>query len=126
MFTTDVIVSEISDFFPPLVDNQPPSITCPPSNLVAVNNEVNSSQVQFSRATVSDDCGIATVQYTSGSLQFTEFGNKTMVSIFPLNTTVVTATATDKKGNQAMCQFTITVEGQSLLSIHLNVNVLHL
>ena len=82
-----------------VVDNEPPSITCPAN--ITVPNATNQcgAIVTFPAPTVQDNCSGVTTIYSPSSGSF-----------FPVGTTTVTATATDQAGNQATCTFTVTVQ----------------
>ncbi|HYC39247.1 MAG TPA: HYR domain-containing protein, partial [Chitinophagaceae bacterium] len=80
-----------------VVDNQPPSITCP-ANIVRNNDPGVCGAVVTFAATASDNCPGVTVSYSPAS-----------GSTFPVGTTTVTATARDAAGNTATCTFTVTV-----------------
>jgi N-acetylneuraminic acid mutarotase len=82
-----------------VVDNTPPTITCP-SNIV-VNNSNNPGQcsgVVNYNATATDNCSAVTVACSPSS-----------GSVFPKGPTTVTCTATDSSGNTSSCSFTVTV-----------------
>ncbi|MCI0596224.1 MAG: HYR domain-containing protein [candidate division Zixibacteria bacterium] len=78
-------------------DTENPTISCPP-NIVKGNDPNNCDTLVTFIAIPGDNCpGVSYVcSPPSGSL-------------FPVGTTVVTCTATDAAGNQASCQFTVTV-----------------
>jgi len=75
----------------------PPVITCPAD--ITVNNDagVCGATVSFT-PTVTDNCAGATITSVPPS-----------GSVFPVGTTVVTATATDTAGNTSTCTFNVTV-----------------
>ncbi|MEP7376328.1 MAG: HYR domain-containing protein [Chitinophagaceae bacterium] len=81
-----------------VVDNIPPTITCPAN--ISVFNTPNTcgAAVNFPAATVSDNCSGVTTTYSPAS-----------GSIFPIGTTTVTATAKDASNNTSTCTFTVTV-----------------
>ena len=87
-------------------DNEPPSISCPPSQTFTVSCGLTSAMVRFPTATASDNCGTAVVRYSSSNLKFIAFENSTVSMIeaaFPVSTTTVTATGTDGGGRNATC-----------------------
>jgi hypothetical protein len=57
------------------------------------------SLYSYSLATASDNCGIASVNYTNYSSNYQ----------YPVGTTTVTATATDLSGNASSCSFSVIV-----------------
>ncbi len=79
--------------------NPPPVITCPPDQNVSTALPGQMSvTVNYPPPTVMDNCPnvVVNCSHPSGS-------------DFPLGTTVVTCTATDSGGKQAMCNFKVTV-----------------
>ncbi len=80
-----------------VVDNQFPTITCPMDINVDNDPDQCGALVDF-EADASDNCTLAPIDYTlvSGSL-------------FPIGSTMVTATATDASGNSTSCNFTVNV-----------------
>ncbi|HKK74362.1 MAG TPA: HYR domain-containing protein [Saprospiraceae bacterium] len=83
-------------------DNQDPSITGCPGNIVNVNNDAGQcgAIVSWIAPTVSDNCPGATIS-----------PNINPGTFFPVGTTQVSYTATDAAGNSpADCTFSVTVE----------------
>ncbi|MFP5263770.1 MAG: HYR domain-containing protein [Blastocatellia bacterium] len=80
-----------------VVDNTPPSITCP-ANITAVAGAGVCSAVVTYTVGAGDNCGAVTV-----------VSNPPSGSAFPVGTTPVVATATDASGNTATCSFNVTV-----------------
>jgi hypothetical protein len=78
-------------------DTTPPTISCPAPVNVTTDPGSCSAVVTYS-ASASDDRPGVTVSYDPPS-----------GSVFPLGTTIVTATATDAAGNTASCRFDVTV-----------------
>src|SRR2546428_3905333 len=75
-----------------VVDNQPPSITCP-ANQTVLATSASSALVTYPAPTVTDNCpGTAAPTCTPPS-----------GSTFPLGTTTVTCSATDASGNPSSC-----------------------
>lgn len=82
-----------------VVDPVAPTITCPgPQQAVAIGPE--GAAVEFPEASAEDALGPPTLRYSA------EPG-----STFPVGETTVTATATDRGGNEASCSFTVTITG---------------
>lgn len=81
-----------------VIDNTPPTITCPAN--ITVNAPVGtcSAVVNFTVNT-SDNCSVPSVVTSKAS-----------GSVFALGTTTVVATATDAAGNSQSCSFTVTVK----------------
>ncbi|MBK9420371.1 MAG: HYR domain-containing protein [Flavobacteriales bacterium] len=79
-----------------VVDNIPPSITCPANIIVTTNSGCNATGVVLGLPTASDNCGVPTVT------------NNAPAS-YPLGATTVTWTATDAVGNTSTCMQTVTV-----------------
>jgi len=80
-----------------VIDNQPPSVSCPANVVVNANSAQCSAVVNFS-ASASDNCGGASVVCTPAS-----------GSAFPIGVDTVNCVATDLAGNTANCSFTVTV-----------------
>jgi hypothetical protein len=81
-----------------VIDNTPPSISCPANITVNAIAGTCAAPVSFT-ATATDNCSVPTVgtDHVSGSS-------------FPVGTTTVHATATDAAGNSSTCSFTVTVK----------------
>jgi hypothetical protein len=80
-----------------VIDNTPPSITCPANIVVSAIPGTCAAPVTFTVG-ATDNCSIPSVviNHASGSS-------------FPVGTTTVNATATDAAGNSSNCSFTVTV-----------------
>ncbi len=79
-----------------VVDNLPPTITCP-DNITAVSTDGNPVVVSWTAPSATDNCSAAlTSDYDPGDS-------------FPVGTTTVTYTSTDGEGNTADCNFDVTV-----------------
>lgn len=91
-----------------VIDNTPPSITCPPNIVVDAISGTCAAPVTFTVGAV-DNCSVPSVvvNHASGSS-------------FPVGTTTVTATATDAAGNSNSCSFTVTVKDVTPPIITLN------
>jgi hypothetical protein len=81
-----------------VIDNTPPTITCPANITVTAPLNSSSVQVVYPPATANDNCTVASIVYSLPS-----------GSNFPVGTTTVTSTATDPAGNSGSCSFTVTV-----------------
>ena len=97
-----------------VIDNTPPSISCPAN--ITVNAPVGtcSAVVSFTVG-ASDNCSVPTVLSSPAS-----------GSVFPVGTTTVTATATDAAGNASSCSFTVTVKDVTPPVITLNGQTIEL
>ncbi len=84
-----------------VVDTTPPTINCPANIMVSLppNSTTTSMVVNYTAPTATDTCS-ATVNVTA---------TPASGSVFPVGTTVVTATATDPAGNTSTCTFTVMV-----------------
>jgi len=82
-----------------VIDSTPPVITCPANVVVnlPLNSSATSMVVSYSAPTATDNCGVSVTSTPASG------------SVFPVGTTVVTATATDTGGNVSTCTFTVTV-----------------
>ena len=78
-------------------DTENPVITCPAN--ITVNNDASTcgAAVTFT-ATATDNCAGTVITYSQNP-----------GTVFPIGTTMVTATATDVSGNISTCTFTVTV-----------------
>ena len=89
-----------SSFTVTVNDNEAPSIECPESITVNVDNGVTGVVVNYDAVTTTDNCEGTTVELTSGIASGEEF---------PVGETVVTYTVTDASGNSTTCSFTVNV-----------------
>ncbi len=88
-----------------IADNRPPTLTCPPSMVVGICDNV----VTFNLPTFTDNCSAAPTNLALIS-------GLASGSIFPVGTTVQVFQATDASTNQNTCAFTITVSGAPVLT----------
>ncbi len=86
------------------LDTMPPTLSCPPAVLVIERLFGPPGEVVTFSVTASDDqdCSPSVVCVPPSG------------SFFPQGTTLVTCTATDASGNQAACQFPVTVESRPM------------
>jgi len=91
-----------------VIDNTPPSITCPANIVVDAIPGTCAAPVTFTVG-AGDNCSVPSVviNHASGSS-------------FPVGTTTVNATATDAAGNSNSCSFTVTVKDVTPPVITLN------
>lgn len=88
-------------------DNQKPILTCPEPMTISVNNDCTSGNLSLPPI-VAEDCS-PNVLITNNSPYATSAGSN-ISGDYPLGTTVVTVSASDKCGNVATCEMSITVE----------------
>ena len=81
-----------------VIDNTPPTMTCPSNITVNAPPGTCSALVNFT-VTANDNCSAPTVVSSPAS-----------GSVFPVGTTTVVSTATDAAGNTQSCSFTVTVK----------------
>ncbi len=83
-----------------VIDSQPPTITGCPGN-ITVNAAAGTcgAIVNWHPPTPGDNCSVG-LTFTTTHIQG---------SVFPVGTTEVTYTATDRSGNQTFCRFNVTV-----------------
>ncbi|MEP7128231.1 MAG: HYR domain-containing protein, partial [Chitinophagales bacterium] len=96
-----------------VIDNQPPSITCPATvNANASNGQCSANGVSLGSPTVGDNCGV--VGFTNNA-----------PSSFPVGNTSVTWTVTDVNGNTNQCVQSVIVNDNQLpvISCPATVNV---
>ncbi len=79
-----------------VIDNVPPTITCPANVTATTNSGCTATGVALGTPTTSDNCGLASVTNNAPAA-------------FPLGSTTVTWTVTDNSGNTATCMHTVTV-----------------
>lgn len=89
-----------------VVDNQPPSVTCPANITTNTDAGQCSATVNYTTPTGSDNCPGVTVVCSPAS-----------GSTFSKGTTTVTCTATDASSLTASCNFTVTVNDNQPPSI---------
>ncbi|MDT0554382.1 HYR domain-containing protein [Patiriisocius hiemis] len=87
-----------------VVDDTPPTISCPADITVSADAGMCDATVSFGPAVALDNCNV-TVTQTDGPLSGTSF---------PVGTTVVAFTATDAGGNSTVCTFNVTVTDDEL------------
>ena len=80
-----------------VIDNTPPTITCPENIFVTIPSGDASAVVKWEDPAASDNCSVTVACSPESG------------SAFPPGTTTVTCTATDPSGNTAVCMFTVTV-----------------
>lgn len=95
-----------------VVDNIPPTVSCPGNITLNVNPGQCGAIANFS-ATATDNCGSATVAYSQNPS-----------TLFLVGTTTVTVTATDAANNTSVpCSFTVTVTDNTLPVVTCPANV---
>lgn len=90
-------------------DNEDPVITCPMD--IAANNDTDActANVELPFPTVSDNCGIDSVNYSiNGTVTGFVISNNAMAT-FDVGTTTVTYTVFDMTGNSVDCSFDVVV-----------------
>ena len=88
-----------------VIDNTPPTITCPMSNIVLEPTCPSGAIATYPAAVVGDNCGVQSQSEVTSPTPNLGSG-----SVFPIGTTTVTRTVTDIHGNTASCTFTVTVK----------------
>ena len=89
------------------VDNFPPTITCAANVNQQIQCGQTSTQVNFP-ATATDNCGTATVIYSSqGTTNF--FSQSQSSATMNVGLSTITATATDTSGRTATCTTQVTI-----------------
>jgi len=83
-----------------VMDDVPPSITCPSNITTTAQANTCGAIVNYAMPTATDNCTGTTVTRTAGPASG---------SFFPVGTTTVTHRATDMGGNSVDCSFTVTV-----------------
>ncbi len=96
-----------------VIDDENPTITCPPNQSFFTNPGVCTRLVTGLAATYSDNCAVTTVTWTApgatpAASPLTGINN-TLTATFPLGSTTVTFQASDAAGNPANCMFTVNV-----------------
>ncbi len=90
-----------------VVDNTPPTITCPSNISTQVLPGVTTAAVNFPLPVASDTCSTASVVCVPPS-----------GTSFPLGTNTVTCTATDAANNQSVCTFHVMVNSVPVALCH--------
>ncbi|MDX9812943.1 MAG: HYR domain-containing protein, partial [Bacteroidales bacterium] len=105
-------VSGVSNDFEIIIDNQPPTITCPANinNVTADANQCYATGVALGTPTTADNCGVDNVSNNAPAQ-------------FPVGTTTVTWTVTDIHGNTATCNQTVTVVDNQIPTITCPANI---
>ena len=91
-----------------VTDNQPPSITCPPSVVVTGSGTPCTMVVIYDNPTVSDNC--------SSTLTPFLFNGFASGSIYPAGVTTNTWRVVESNGQSSTCSFTVTVDCGSGMS----------
>ncbi len=88
-----------------VMEDVPPTITCPAD--IVVSNDLNecSAIVNYTAPVGDDNCGGAVTELIAGLASGSEF---------PVGSTTVTYEVTDISGNTAQCSFTVTVQDDEL------------
>ena len=107
--------TEVCSFDIVVEDAEDPVIQCP-EDIEIDAGIACSAVVNFSDATATDNCGVASITQTAGPLSGTEF---------PVGVTAVTFEAIDDSGNSSTCSFNVTVteEGPPLISCPEDIQV---
>jgi hypothetical protein len=95
-----------------VVDTTPPTVNGPGNQVVNATSP-SGAVVNYPAATASDNCGIASINYS-----------KKAGTVFPIGTTTVTVKVTDNSGNTNTCSFTVKVKsaGEQITSLITLVN----
>ena len=91
-----------------VVDNEPPTISCPANLIVDFDPAVNGAVVTYTAPVGQDNCPGATT---------TQIAGLPSGSTFPTGTTTNTFKVTDASGNTAQCSFKVTVALTSLIGL---------
>ena len=89
-----------------IMDNQPPSISCPPNMTVDAGPNCTGSFVSIPPAHGFDNCGNVTITNNS---PYDIYGGADASGYYPPGTTWITFTAKDICGNTATCKMSVTV-----------------
>ncbi|GIV33512.1 MAG: hypothetical protein KatS3mg031_1047 [Chitinophagales bacterium] len=93
-----------------VVDNQPPTVTCPANITQNTDAGVCEATVSVAIPQANDNCGVQ-------SLTNNKTGTNNASGVYPLGVSTVTYTVTDVNGLTATCSFTVTVNDNELPSI---------
>ncbi len=105
---TDGSGASTCNFYFNVVDNQPPTISCPMSQTQSANSGQCSAVATYATPTAMDNCTGATVMRTSGLVSG---------SAFPVGINTVIWKVTDGAGLTVTCSFSITVTDNQIPSI---------
>jgi len=92
-------------------DTEPPRLTCPTNITITKDSDQCGAVVTFSPSATDNCPGVTNVSSPASG------------SFFPVGTTTVTTTATDKSGNVADCRFEVTVLGTICATMFYDANV---
>jgi phosphatidylethanolamine-binding protein (PEBP) family uncharacterized protein len=112
-----------------IVDNTPPTITCPGN--ISKNDDTGAcnASVIVPNAIIADNCSVATLTWTmTGSTSATSpAGGINQIGTYTFNTGVTTVTyvVKDAVGNQATCNFTVTITDNINPTITCPGNITH-
>ncbi|XP_022087341.1 hyalin-like, partial [Acanthaster planci] len=96
--------NDTCDMYITVIDTEDPQITCPSLGPVSTDPGLDTANVTFDSANVTDN----------SMLSITPVANPMSGSIFPIGDTPVQFNATDESGNTASCTFTLTVEDDEI------------
>ena len=96
-----------------ILDNIPPTITCPGVITQNVDAGLCNASVAVPNATIGDNCSVTTLTWamTGATVATSPAAGINQVGTYTFNTgvTTVTYTVKDGAGNQATCSFTVTI-----------------
>ena len=119
--TFDQIVMMTVDGLVNVVDNVPPTITCPtPAPVDAIQGQLFATVNGLEPTTLTDNCaGIPGLSYVQ-SVATTNSGNGFANGNYNAGTTTVVYTATDANGNTATCSFQVIVNAETPVVLQLD------
>jgi len=97
-----------------VIDDQPPSITCPTNLTINTNPNLCTAVVNFVTPIATDNCSGAITRQTTGLVSG---------SLFPKGITTNTFVVTDNNGLTATCSFTVTVVDNQIPTIACPSNI---
>lgn len=97
------------------LDNQPPVITCPSDVGDSTDNGLPTKSVTWNDPVARDNAESSDPNATPTVVKSPNYVSSPYD--FPVGTTRITYTATDKSNNTQSCVFTVTVRGESSITL---------
>ena len=117
----------VCSFTVTVTDNQVPVITCPPDISQNAGAGLCTASVAVTNATISDNCSVTSLTWamTGATVAASPAAGINQVGTYTFNPgiTTITYTVKDGSGNQAVCNFTVTVTDNQVPAITCPSNI---